>query len=92
MPDDPMLALFEYKGLPPQMQQVAAPFYELARRLVHTLPQNIERLVALDWLLKAKEAACRSEVLGSPAWPEPRAKEVSLLPGDITPAWPEPRR
>lgn len=50
---------FAYGHLPPHLQSVSAPFYELALFIV-SLPKNPERTVALRKLLEAKDAAVRA--------------------------------
>jgi hypothetical protein len=55
MPDR-MLKLFVYAHLPPDLQQHSRPFFELAQRIVETVPEGPERTVGLRKLLEAKEA------------------------------------
>ena len=57
---DPMEQFFRYGHLPQHLQDISAPFGELARRLVMTLPRNPERTVALRKLLEAKDCAVRA--------------------------------
>lgn len=59
-PKDRMLQFFEYKHLPPRLQDVSKPFCDLAHQLVETLPSNPERTVALRKLLEAKDCAVRA--------------------------------
>lgn len=58
--NEPILQFFAYEHLPPHLQAVSAPFGELARNLVATLPRNPERTVALRKTLEAKDAAVRA--------------------------------
>lgn len=57
---DPMLQFFTYRHLPNHLQEVSAPFCELAFSLVEKLPRNPERTVALRKLLEAKDCAVRA--------------------------------
>lgn len=59
-PTEPILQFFAYEHLPPHLQAVSAPFGELARNIVSTLPRNAERTVALRKTLEAKDAAVRA--------------------------------
>jgi hypothetical protein len=53
---------FAYAHLPPHLQEVSKPFYDLSRVIVDTLPRNPERTVALRKLLEAKDAAVRAKL------------------------------
>lgn len=55
-----ILQFFEYAHLPPHLQAVSKPFCDLANEVVHVLPRNPERTVALRKLLEAKDAAVRA--------------------------------
>lgn len=55
-----ILQFFEYGHLPPHMQEVSKPFCDLANEMVHRLPRNPERTVALRKLLESKDAAVRA--------------------------------
>lgn len=57
-----ILQFFAYAHLPPTLQDVSAPFGEMAHRIVATLPRNSERTVALRKLLESKDAAVRALV------------------------------
>lgn len=57
---EPLLQFFEYAHLPARLQAVSRPFGELAATIVHTLPRNPERTVALRKLLEAKDCAVRA--------------------------------
>jgi hypothetical protein len=53
---------FSHDHLPPELRAVSIPFCELAAFVVHSLPRNPERTVALRKLLEAKDAAVRAAV------------------------------
>jgi hypothetical protein len=55
-----IMQFFSYAHLPPVLQDVSAPFETLAQGIVHNLPRNPERTVALRKLLEAKDAAVRA--------------------------------
>lgn len=57
---DPVLKFFGYSHLPEALQRRSAPFGDLARHIVDTIPRNPERTVALRKLLEAKDAAVRA--------------------------------
>jgi hypothetical protein len=57
---DRMLQFFVYEHLPDHLQIISLPFCELAEHIVHDLPANPERTVALRKLLEAKDAAVRA--------------------------------
>lgn len=57
---DPIMQFFAFDHLPTHLQDVSAPFGNLARHIVTTLPRNPERTVALRKLLEAKDAAVRA--------------------------------
>lgn len=59
---EPILQFFAYEHLPEHLRKVSAPFGELAKQVVDTLPRNAERSVALRKLLEAKDAAVRAAV------------------------------
>ncbi len=59
---EPMLQFFEYLHLPYSMQEVSAPFCELAKQIVERLPQNPERTATLRKLLEAKDCAVRASI------------------------------
>lgn len=74
-PTQEVLQFFKYEHLPPHLQAVSKPFCDLARLVVAAdgveltgqpvqfpLPDNRERLKALDRLLEAKDAAVRALV------------------------------
>ena len=62
MSTEHIVQFFEYKHLPPPLQEISAPFCALARVVVEILPRNPERTVALRKLLEAKDAAVRAKL------------------------------
>lgn len=56
-----ILQFFEYAHLPEKLQQVSAPFGDLALRML-ALPRNPERTVMFRKLLEAKDAAVRASL------------------------------
>ncbi len=59
---DPMLQFFAYEHLPPFLREISAPFGQLAREMVATLPRNPERSAGLRKLLEAKDCAVRARL------------------------------
>lgn len=59
---DHIMQFFAYEHLPEHLAKVSAPFGELAKAIVATLPRNREREKALDALLVAKDCAVRALV------------------------------
>ena len=59
---DPMLQLFRFEHLKPEMQAISRPFCELARYMVDTLPRNPERTAALRKLREAKDCAVTASI------------------------------
>ncbi len=57
-----LLKFFEWEHLPPHLQVVSKPFWEMAKELATTLPSNAEATVALRKLLEAKDCAVRSKL------------------------------
>jgi hypothetical protein len=55
-----IMQFFSYAHLRPELADVSAPFEALAQGIVHNLPRNPERTVALRKLLEAKDAAVRA--------------------------------
>lgn len=60
--EPPILKFFEWKHLPPRLQDVSRPFANLAHWVVNELPDGPERTVALRKLLEAKDCAVRTLV------------------------------
>lgn len=57
-----ILQFFAFEHLPDHLKTVSSPFWELAQKIVLTLPRNPERTVALRKLLEAKDAAVRAAI------------------------------
>ena len=62
-----LIQFFEYKHLPPQLQEISKLFCDLAEHLNEVLPQNPEKTVALRKLLEAKDCAVRAKLFKSAA-------------------------
>lgn len=54
------LRLFNYSHLPPPLQEVSKPFYDLAHAVARRAPENFETSISLRRLLEAKDAAVRA--------------------------------
>ncbi len=63
MDEERMLKWFEYKHLPPALQEVSAPFGALASVICEQIAAGPERTVALRKLLEAKDAAVRAKLV-----------------------------
>lgn len=63
--DEQMLQFFAYSHLPEHLQDVSAPFHQLARAILVNIPNNSERTMALRKLLEAKDCAVRAKVFQS---------------------------
>ncbi len=59
---DYLLQFFKYDHLPAKLQEISAPFGDLAVKLVEVLPKNPERTTALRKLLEAKDCAVRAQI------------------------------
>jgi hypothetical protein len=55
-----LIQFFEYKHLPPNLQEVSKPFAQMAQVLMAKLPENAESTVAMRKLLEAKDCAVRA--------------------------------
>lgn len=55
-----VMRYFEYKHLPPRLQEVSKPFCDLAHLVSNALPYDPETSTALRKLLEAKDAAVRA--------------------------------
>ena len=55
-----IMQFFVYSHLPPHMQTISRPFWELAKFMVETLPMNPERTAGLRKLLESKDCAVRA--------------------------------
>lgn len=62
VPTEHILQFFKWDHLPVELQLVSGPFGELAEKIIHNLPRNPERTVALRKLLEAKDAAVRAKL------------------------------
>lgn len=58
-----LMQFFKYDHLPEHLQAASKPFAELAE-IIHQLPRNPERTVALRKLLEAKDCAVRAKLAG----------------------------
>ena len=68
MPDtrEPLAQFFIYQHLPERLQAISKPFFDLAHSLIHNLPRNPERTMALRKLLEAKDCAVRAAIYKEP--------------------------
>lgn len=55
-----ILEHFRYEHLKPELQAVSKPFGDLARMIAGQLPDNEQRVLALQCLLQSKDAAVRA--------------------------------
>jgi len=60
--DDRMLKWFVYAHLSEDLQEISAPFCEVATRVCNMVEPGPERTVALRKLLEAKDAAVRARL------------------------------
>ncbi len=60
--NEPMMRFFAWSHLPPELQEVSSPFYDLARRIVETTDYGPERTEALRKLLESKDCAVRASL------------------------------
>lgn len=63
---DRMMQFFEFEHLPPHLQAVSREFATIAAWIVHNLPPNPERTVALRKLLESKDSAVRARLSKEP--------------------------
>lgn len=59
---DRMLQFFAYAHLPPHLQEVSKPFFDLATSICTNYPANPERTAGLRKLLEAKDCIVRSTI------------------------------
>lgn len=59
---DGILRFFGYLHLPPHLQAVSKPFFDLADKVAHANDTSPETAVALRKLLEAKDAAVRAAI------------------------------
>lgn len=57
-----LMQFFEYAHLPPKLQEISAPFGNLAQLMWSALPDSIERDAMLRKLLEAKDCAVRASL------------------------------
>ncbi len=60
--EERMMKWFAYLHLPVSLQEISAPFHNLACIIVRDVPAGPERTVALRKLLESKDAAVRAAV------------------------------
>jgi hypothetical protein len=72
---DPLLQFFNFRHLPPALQEVSRKFCALASLIVAELPSNAERTVALRKLLEAKDCAVRAVLFVAPKQGSPSRGE-----------------
>jgi len=77
-PIENIMQFFAYEHLPPSLQEVSKPFSALADALVHALPRNAERTVALRKLLESKDAAVRAALCKPQPWSDRASGPVDL--------------
>lgn len=58
-----IIQFFEYKHLPPHLQEVSKPFGDMAQKLDAELPNNSEKTCMLQKLLEAKDCAVRAVLM-----------------------------
>jgi hypothetical protein len=58
-----LLSLFSYGHLPPSLQEISAPVYDLAHQMANVLGSGPELSVGLRHLLDAKDALVRQRVI-----------------------------
>lgn len=75
---DPILHFFHYAHLPERLRATSRLFFILASQIIHTVPRNAERTVALRKLLEAKDAAVRANL------PAPSLGEKARVASDRT--------
>lgn len=57
-----ILQFFSYAHLPAELQEISQPFFDMAQSIIHRIPRNPERTVALRKLLESKDAAVRAYI------------------------------
>jgi len=53
---------FSYEHLPPRLQEVSKPLYELAKLMEDTLPDGPEKSAGMRKLLEAKDCFVRAKL------------------------------
>ena len=64
--EHPLIQFFEYRHLPRHLQDISAPFRQLAVSMDLSCPKGEELTMALRKLLEAKDCAVRSIVYKEP--------------------------
>lgn len=64
---EPLLQLFGYEHLPPDLREISERFHDLAYWVAVWLPRNPERTVVLRKLREAKDCAITAKL-----WKEPK--------------------
>lgn len=59
------LKWFEFKHLPPHLQEVSAPIASLAMIMDHELPESPEKSAGMRKLLEAKDCFVRAKIESS---------------------------
>lgn len=62
----PILRYFAFAHLPPHLEEVSKPFFELASWLDAAVPDSAEKSAGLRKLLEAKDCAVRAALTSSP--------------------------
>lgn len=60
--EDPILRFFHYSHLPPGLRTISSTYCAMANLMIHRLPRNAERTMALRKLLEAKDCAVRASL------------------------------
>jgi len=53
---------FSYEHLPPKLQEISKPLYELAHLMEETLPDGAEKSAGMRKLLEAKDCFVRAKL------------------------------
>ena len=53
---------FSFEHLPPKLQEVSKPFYELAKQMEDSLPDGPEKSAGMRKLLEAKDCMVRAKL------------------------------
>lgn len=61
-PPNPILKFFEYKHLPPHLQEISKPIGDLAQQMAQSLPPSAETSAGLRKLLEAKDCFVRAKL------------------------------
>ena len=77
---EPNLQFFSYAHLPPHLQAASKPFAELAWKIALNVPANAQRMLCIESLLIAKDAAVRAVLWKDIVGQQPRAPSPTPLP------------